>query len=166
MDESILWANARVAESIVTDAKRRSSLLAIAKAGFGIRAGDAEDLIQETALRVVEYANVIRDPAAFFFTVFRNLCTATLRENQVFLRSSFATLDLPDERRGRPLRAEDRIAVREALASISERCRDLLVQHYLYGRKVRDVARAAKLTEGTASRTIGRCLQSLRKALA
>ncbi len=159
-----------IAESILTDPDRRRRLLKLAWARYQIASGDAEEILQETALQVLCYRSYIRNPDAFVLAVFKACCArfiagvVTARQLVADLPAAVDVDSFPD-----PFESDDfqrRMALREAIWTVSSACRRFLSAYYIEGEDLREVARRLSLAYSSASKTLSRCLKKLRECLA
>ncbi len=140
--------------------------------GFRLAPEDAEDVFQETFLRLHRHAGRLRNPAGlprWIAQTAHRLCLDQLDRRRV--RGEIPIADdyvdpAPDasERLDRLERAQ---AIREALARLSPRCRELLEHLYFRPEPVhyQDVARALDMPIGSIGPTRARCLESLLRKL-
>jgi RNA polymerase sigma factor (sigma-70 family) len=157
----------QVVEAILVDRARRGKLCAYAHSRFGICADDAQDLLQETAIELLRHQAYVRAPDAFVFSVFRTRCARFIDSRRIDRdRFDDATLidDAPDG--GRADGLDRRVALRKALNSISSACRRLLCAYYFEGESLREAGRRLSLAHSSVEKTIGRCLERLRRCLA
>jgi RNA polymerase sigma-70 factor (ECF subfamily) len=130
----------------------------------------AEDILQETLLRAWRHPEARSEPAgwsrAWLFTVARRIAIDQVR----------ATLSRPTElgddrldERARPddelETTIDREQVREALLSMPDRFRDVLIQIYFLDRSVAEAAQALGVPEGTVKSRTFYAMRALRAAL-
>jgi RNA polymerase sigma factor (sigma-70 family) len=138
---------------------------AIAVRGFRLSEADAEDVFQDTFLRVYERLGTLRDDEAirpWIAQVARRLCLD---------RVASAGRTVPGG--GEPEIAdgglediEQAMDVREGLASLDETCRELLDRFFARDEPYRVIADELSLPMGTVASRISRCLAKLRGALA
>lgn len=137
---------------------------AIAVRGFGLAEAEAEDVFQETFLRVYERLGGLRDPAAlrpWIGQVTRRLCLDRLSAAR---RETVA--DEPPDAAATPLEAiEEAMDVHEALRQLDERCRELLDRFFARDEPYRVIADELDLPMGTVASRISRCLDKLRDVL-
>jgi RNA polymerase sigma factor (sigma-70 family) len=157
----------QIAEALLLDQERRRQLFSYACARFGIESHDAEDLLQETVLELLRCQSCVRRPEGFVFAVFRARCSrfvaAQIAAHGVFSKqevTSTETLSQPS------LQAEERVALREGLDTISAACRKLLRAYYVEGQSLREAAHTVSLAYSSIAKTISRCLRRLRQCLA
>jgi RNA polymerase sigma factor (sigma-70 family) len=157
----------QVAETVLLDPERRRQLFSYASSRFGISASDAEDLLQETVLELLRCQTCIQKPEGFAFAVFRSRCTRFV-SRQVAARGVFTSEEASAVERPcrAPVEADEQVALREALDSISTACRRLLRAYYVEGQSLREAATTVSLAYSSVAKTISRCLQRLRRCLA
>ncbi len=136
-------------------------------------AKDAEDLVQETLLRVARRWNRVRSldyPAAYARRILINLVLhdGDRRARQrTELQQHEGAADLADEQAARALREVDyRAEFRWALAQLPARQRAVLVLRYWSDLPVAEVADILGCTEGTVTSTASRAAVRLAKILA
>lgn len=139
---------------------------------FRIAPSDAEDLFQETFLRLHRHATGLRDSRAltrWLIVTARNLCIDHLERTHarthVTLESQTLALDpapLADM-----IHFERAQIVREAIGELPERCRDLLWMLYFEqdGPDYEAAARALGMPLGSVGPTRMRCLEELLRIL-
>lgn len=127
----------------------------------------AEDVVQETLLRAWQHPTRLQadDDAvrAWLFTVARNLLVDEARSPRNRTRSidglpEASTSDRIDT-------ALDRIAIADALASLSVDHRAVIVDAYYLGRSVRQTAEHLGIPEGTVKSRLHYGVRALRNAL-
>lgn len=128
---------------------------------------DAEDVLQETYLRVFESAGRYRaqgKPMAWLLTIVRNLCMQKLRERQ---RQS----DLPQEswepwlRDKEGMTAEDKAVLAECMARLTDEERHIVVLHAVGGLRHRETAVLLGLPLSTVLSKYARALKKLKDHL-
>lgn len=139
---------------------------AIAVQAFRLPAADAEDVFQEAFARVYERLDSLRDDEAFrpwLAQLTRRLCIDRLR-----VGSRDAELDeesVADEAEDELGRLEEALAVRAALATLSDNCREILDRFFTRDQSYRAIGEALDLPPGTIASRISRCLGRLREQL-
>ncbi len=138
----------------------------------GLTAADAEEVLQETFLALVTHLDSVKEPKAL-----KGWIATTARRAAIRLRTKRRREDADslDERLDEPLpaedvedilvRIEDRQLLGQALETIGERCRRLLLM--LYGPEktsYEEISRALDLAMGSIGPTRGRCMEKLRRA--
>ena len=155
-----------MAEALAADAEFRERLVEAARDKFRIDRDAALDLLQETAVILIGTGQEIHHPRGFAYQVFHSRCcrcvegqirTRRIREEASSSRSPFpgAAAD------GAALGA----ALRQALARVSPKCRELLRSHYWEGRTLRETAERMSTGKGSVSTLVSRCLSRLRRIL-
>ena len=156
-----------VAEDVLVDPGTRSRLCAYARSRFGIEPQDAEDLLQETALELLHHESYVRQPAGYVFAVFRSRCVAHVKElvrrRQAFAPGSSTTGEEIAGTEG--LSRDLLVALRQALGDLSSRCKQLLCAYYIEGRSLAEAAGRFAIEKGSVTRSLGRCIERLRKSL-
>lgn len=130
----------------------------------------AEDVVQETFIRVFRKLHTFRDDAKFstwlYRVAFNCACDAAGRRRAA--GGDPAELDLPDERPGPAARAESeehaRLA-REALGRLKPEYRRVLELYYLLGKSYGETAAVMSLPLGTVKSHIHRGKASLLREL-
>ncbi len=138
---------------------------AIAVQGFRLPAGDAEDVFQDTFLRVYERLETLRDDEAlrpWIAQVTRRLCLDRLAV------AGRATEELPGVGVAADALAEidEALDIREALAALDAACSELLDRFFARDEPYRVIAGALDIPMGTVASRISRCLVKLRGQLA
>jgi RNA polymerase sigma factor (sigma-70 family) len=139
---------------------------AIAVQAFRLSPPDADDVFQECFARVYERLATLRDDEAFrpwLAQLTRRLCIDRVR-----LGSRDAELDeeaLAEEADDELHRLEEALAVRDALETLSENCREILDRFFTRDESYRAIGEALDLPPGTIASRISRCLGRLREQL-
>jgi len=140
--------------------------------GFRLSADDAEDVFQETFVRLHRHASRLRNPdglARWIVQTSHRLCLDHLQRSRVRAESAIP-VDPADPAPGaaelheRLIRAQQ---VREALATLNPRCRALLEQLYfeVEPSEYREIATRLGMPVGSIGPTRARCLHALLVAL-
>jgi len=139
---------------------------------FRIPPSDAEDLFQETFLRLYRHATGLRDSRAlarWLIVTARNLCLDHVERSrtrqQVELEAE--TIAMAPVPLSEMIHLERAQIVREAIQELPERCRDLLWTLYFEqdGPNYESVARAFGMPLGSVGPTRARCLDQLLRIL-
>lgn len=143
--------------------------------GFGLDRASAEDVAQSTWYRLVDQIGAIRNPegiGSWLVTTARREAIRTARHAQRVRPAGDAT-ELPMDTQ--PVAAflaadlvaqEDRSAVREGLATLTERCQALLRIWSLDPQpSYNEISASLEMPVGSIGPTLERCLQRLRTAL-
>jgi RNA polymerase sigma factor (sigma-70 family) len=156
-----------IAEAVLLDPERRRKLFRYACVQFRINEQDAEDLLQETALELLRYRSYVRSPEGFVFTVFRARCVRfTGARRMTYTQSPNSPDAVAEVCETKSDGFEVQVALREALAEISSKCRRLIHAYYLEGQSLKEAARTVELADSSVARTISRCLRKLRECMA
>lgn len=125
---------------------------------------DIDDSVQETYARLFalpEDERVrIRQPHAFLFTSARNVALDRLRRQRVVsieLMAELESLDVIDERpsASEELNTRQELALlARAIASLPEKCRQVLTLRKIYGLSQRDIAARMGVTENTVEKHV------------
>jgi RNA polymerase sigma factor (sigma-70 family) len=138
---------------------------AIAGQAFRLPLHDAEDVFQDVFARVYERLDSLRDDDAlrpWIGQLTRRLCIDHLRAGA---REQPADEEVPDAPAGDALaELEDAFDVHEALAALSESCREILDRFFARDESYHTIGDALALPAGTIASRISRCLEKLRTA--
>jgi RNA polymerase sigma-70 factor (ECF subfamily) len=139
---------------------------AIAAQGFRLREHDAEDVFQEVFARVYQRLDTLRDDSAlrpWIAQLTRRICldriAASSREEpfeEIVAAGNEATL----------AELEEAFSVHEALAELSDACRDVLDRFFARDESYKTIGEELQLPAGTIASRISRCLGKLRELLA
>ena len=127
---------------------------------------DAEELTSEVLLAAVAYPGTVENPSAWLYTVLRRRFYDRLRQKYRHAAISLDTVPEPSwdpfaDTVDRPEEAE----IRREVAYLSDRLREVIVRHYFYGEKVRDIAAELALPAGSVMRRLSEGREHLRKGL-
>lgn len=127
---------------------------------------DAEELTSEVLLAAVAYPGTVENPSAWMYTVLRRRFYDRLRQKYRHATVSLDTIPEPSwepfaDTAERPEEAE----IRREVAYLSDRLREVIVRHYFYGEKVRDIAAELALPAGSVMRRLSEGREQLRKGL-
>ena len=129
--------------------------------------GAAEDLVQETFLRVMRYAASFDSHRSFrgwLFSIARNVGLAS-RHGPSMEALEDVILTAPDHP-GREYRMHEALSALEAaLQELPEADREVLVLGKIQGRSYREIGRKLGITEGAVKVRVFRALQRLRSEL-
>lgn len=125
-------------------------------------ATDAEDVMQETYLRIYKAAPTYRSmgkPMAWILTIVRNLALMKLRER----KSEVLPEDYELSDHGTPqLATENRLVLRAALQQLTEEERQIVVLYAVSGMKHREIAALLELPLATVLSKYHRSLKKLK----
>jgi RNA polymerase sigma-70 factor (ECF subfamily) len=138
---------------------------AIAVRGFRLSDEDAEDVFQDVFTRIYTRLDTLRDESAlrpWIAQLTRRRCLDALSGGGRELPSE----DVAAEEGSADLaEVEEAYAVREALAGLSETCRDILDRFFTQDQSYRTIASELGIPAGTIASRIARCLGKLRDEL-
>jgi len=140
---------------------------AIAVQGYRLGPSDAEDVFQDVFTRAYERLAGLRDDGAvrpWLAQMTRNACVDRLRSGK--REEPVDALD--DEGADDPVfaRIDDAMAVRAALATLPEACREILDRFFARDESYHVIAAGLGIPQGTIASRISRCLARLREAYA
>lgn len=150
-----------VASLLLTEPGAASALMRYAYREFGIGAPDAEDLIQETAVRLIKQKGSIHRPKGLTFTIFKSKCQDFSR-GAAREKRALATVPALDHAALAPEEAELKMAVEQALEKLTPGCRLLLTRYYLDGLSLREAADETAHAYSGIWKLINRCLRRLK----
>lgn len=131
---------------------------------FRLSEHDAEDVFQDSFARAYERLHTLRDDDAlrpWLAALTRRLCIDKLRSG-----SREHLVDEVEEGAEDPLEElAEAFAVRQALAELSENCREILDRFFTRDESYRTIADALDLPSGTIASRISRCLGRLKERL-
>lgn len=139
---------------------------AIAVRGFRLEAEDAEDVFQDVFTRIYTRLDTLRDDTAlrpWIAQLTRRRCLDALAS-----RGRDAPADeevLSGEESADLAEVEEAFAVREALASLSDTCQDILDRFFARDQSYKTIADELEIPSGTIASRIARCLGRLKNAL-
>jgi RNA polymerase sigma-70 factor (ECF subfamily) len=138
---------------------------AIAVQGFRLSEHDAEDVFQDVFARVYDRLDTLRDDGAirpWIAQLTRRVCldriAAASHEEPV------EEIAVPDAERTLA-ELDEAFAVHEALAELTEPCRDVLDRFFARDESYRTIGEELQLPAGTIASRISRCLGKLRELL-
>jgi RNA polymerase sigma-70 factor, ECF subfamily len=128
----------------------------------------AEDVVQESLLRLWRKPEILQQPSesarAWLFTVARNLVIDDRRSARY--NRELQTDDLPDRASADAIGpAVDKWVLTEALQSLSQDHRNVIVRAHYLGQTVADIAQQEAIPEGTVKSRLHYALRALRIAL-
>ena len=131
------------------------------------RTADAEDLVQETLVRLYPHWNGLRDRAAAEAYAHRTLVRLS-RRHSLRAYSRYEVLanqpDVEDERE--PPATELRAVVWQAMRCLPMRQREVIALRYLLDLSIEQVAKAMKCSNGTVKSQTSKALANLKETLA
>ena len=136
---------------------------AIVVQGFRLRDHDAEDVFQDVFARAYENLSRLRDGSAlrpWLAQLTRNTCVDRLRSAP---REELTGQVEPPGLDDTVALLDDALAVRDALAKVSDDCRDILDRFFTRDESYRTIGSALEIPSGTVASRISRCLEYLRQ---
>lgn len=136
---------------------------AIVVQGFRLRDHDAEDVFQDVFARAYENLGRLRDGGAvrpWLAQLTRNVCVDRLRSAP---REELSDQLEPPGLDDTLAVLDDALAVRDALANLSDDCRDILDRFFTRDESYRTIGAALDIPSGTVASRISRCLGYLRE---
>ena len=138
---------------------------AISVQAFRLSEHDADDVFQEVFSRAYQHLDKLRDDDAvrpWLAQLTRRLCIDRLRAGA---REPIADPELDVREPSETLeRVDEAFAVHEAMAMLSENCREILDRFFCRDESYRTIADELELPAGTIASRISRCLARLREA--
>ena len=135
---------------------------AIASQGYRLQGADAEDVFQEVFLRVYDRLGTLRNPDAlrpWIAQLTRRVCL-----DRLAAAGREEPADLEDVEVERTLEEVDEaFDVREAMAGLSEDCREVLDRFFCQDESYRTIGARLGIPAGTIASRISRCLAKLRE---
>jgi RNA polymerase sigma factor (sigma-70 family) len=134
-------------------------------ASFRFRLQDAEDVFQDVFARAYEHLGTLRDDEAlrpWLAALTRRLCIDRLRSGRREELSDELEREGVDDRLDE---LDEAFAVREALLTMPEHCREILDRFFARDESYRTIGDALDLPSGTIASRISRCLKRLRELL-
>lgn len=157
--------NADAVEGVYLTVGRRMFALAI---GIVKNRADAEDVVQESLLKLVRSVSSFREGTngyAWVMRIVRNTALDRLRSNR---RAATEDLDaffsLADERYSED-RREEALLLENALALLSEEEKRMIYYRYYLDLTVREIARETGMSKSAAARALLRAEEKLRELL-
>jgi RNA polymerase sigma factor (sigma-70 family) len=138
---------------------------AICTQAFRLPEHDAEDVFQDVFTRVYVHLDRLRDDEAFrpwLAQLTRRTCIDRLRAGA---REAPAEEVEPPELDDSLARLDEALTVHEAMATLSDNCRDILDRFFARDESYRTIGDALGLPSGTIASRISRCLDKLKSLL-
>lgn len=135
---------------------------------------DVDDLVQESYARILQARRreEIANPKSYLFTTARHAALDFFRQRRGIFPADLVSSGVESVLEERPSAAEalsdahDFQVLRQAIAALPPRCRDIMTQHKIHGRSSREIAEALGISLNTvnAQMVIGlmRCREYLR----
>jgi RNA polymerase sigma factor (sigma-70 family) len=140
-------------------------VFAICSQAYRLSRDDAEEVFQEVFARTYQHLERLRDDAAirpWIGQLTRRLCIDRLRAGAREELSSEEPVAGVDETMER---LDEAFAVHEALAGLSESCREILDRFFARDESYATIGAALSIPGGTIASRISRCLAKLRETL-
>ncbi len=128
---------------------------------------DAEDMVQETCIKVYTNIKNIRNPdncKAYFFKVLSNTAKTHLRQKSLMPQSA-SLPETAQSTENTELTAVERSDLQTALSALSEEERQIVLLSAVAGLHSREIAEAVGLTAGGVRSKLSRALQKMRSSL-
>jgi RNA polymerase sigma-70 factor (ECF subfamily) len=138
---------------------------AICTQAFRLPEHDAEDVFQDVFTRVYTHLERLRDDEAFrpwLAQLTRRACIDRLRAGA---REAAAEDVEPSDVDETLSQLDDALTVHEAMAALTENCREILDRFFARDESYRTIGDALGLPSGTIASRISRCLEKLKAAL-
>ena len=164
--------------------RRRFELLVLPHLDAGLNlarwlthnAQDAQDVVQEAALRSIRFIDGFRgeNARAWFLQIVRNSCFSWLKENRpaelVMLDDADEVLHeiaapAADEPPAMAIRSADRLQINQTIAALPIVYREVLVLRELDDLSYKDIARIADIPIGTVMSRLARARSLMQQAL-
>jgi RNA polymerase sigma-70 factor (ECF subfamily) len=137
---------------------------AVCTRGYRLSEEDAEDVFQEVFTRVFTHLDTLRNDAAlrpWIAQLTRRLCLDSIAKRG----REHATEEPVDELASDLAEIDEAFSVREALATLSETCQEMLDRFFARDQSYRTISDELELPSGTIASRIARCLSKLRAEL-
>ncbi len=132
---------------------------------YRLSPADAEDAFQEVFARVFEHLGELRDATAlraWIAQTTRRCCVDRLRSGSSELLVADHDEYVADDEL---VRLDEALDVRQALATLSDDCAEILDRFFCRDESYRTIGEALELPPGTIASRISRCLERLRTVL-
>ena len=136
---------------------------AIATRGFRLSDDDAEDVFQDVFTRIYTRLDSLRDDSAlrpWIAQLTRRRCL-----DAIAARREVPAEEVDEEGATDLEEIEEAFEVREALATLSETCQEMLDRFFTRDQSYRTIAEELDIPSGTIASRIARCLGRLRETL-
>jgi RNA polymerase sigma factor (sigma-70 family) len=138
---------------------------AICTQGFRLSEHDAEDVFQDVFTRVYTHLDRLRDDEAFrpwLAQLTRRTCLDRLRSGGREVPTEEVEPGEVDETLSH---LDEAMAIHDALALMTDNCRDILDRFFAQDESYRTIGEALELPAGTIASRISRCLDKLKALL-
>ena len=129
---------------------------------------DAEDLLQETYLRIRGGSHLYKDqnsPMAWIYKIGKNLFLMKVRKESRYQVQSFEVVGEVTSALDQIKAADTRMMLQEMFKQLSQEEREIIIMHLVGGLKNREIAEALKMPLGTALSKYNRGIKKLRKLM-
>lgn len=149
-------------ENVLTAFTRYKSALKYFISGYLINSQDVDDVCQETFLRTYKSSlkKEVQKPKSFMFKIAKNLIISDFRRASTQLNEYVEDIDLVDSKIDLDnlesnLLAQEKLGVMcEAIASLPNKCRQVIVMRKVYGLATKDIAKRMNISTITVSNYI------------
>lgn len=132
--------------------------------GYLIKPEDIDDVCQETFLRTYQSTlqRDVSNPKSFMFRVAKNLIISDYRKASTKLNEYVEDIDLVDsiidpQNLENDILAQERLGVMfESIASLPNKCRQVVIMRKVYGFSTKEIAKRMKIAPSTVSNYITR----------
>lgn len=118
---------------------------------------DAEDIVQDTLIKYMEYKQEFHDDEhkkAWLLRVNINLCKNKLRYNRFHTYVPLDQLEIPYE-------TNDEKELMEAVLNLPQQYKEVILLHYVEGYQVKEISKIMKLTESAVKKRLQRAREKL-----
>ena len=167
--------NTAAIDAAAFDANFRKYETALFRYVCYLAGSDAEDIYQETWLRVARHLSrgkSVRNFKSFLFTTATNIFRDELRKNKVrhfFLGPSLNDATSDESIRISPQATPDHTgfdeALRQSLETLTPKQRTMFCLCYIEGFKIREISRIMQCAQGTVKATIFKAVRKIRRDL-
>ena len=138
---------------------------AVCTRGYRLSEEDADDVFQEVFTRVFTHLDTLRNDAAlrpWIAQLTRRLCLDSIARRG---REQTTEEPVADDLAADLAEIDEAFTVREALATLSETCQEMLDRFFARDQSYRTISDELDLPSGTIASRIARCLSKLRTEL-
>ncbi|MCK6684100.1 MAG: sigma-70 family RNA polymerase sigma factor [Thermoanaerobaculia bacterium] len=153
-----------MAETLASCREKREPLFGYAHARFGFCRDEAQEILQETLMELMQIQRPIASPDGLVFRIFhlrcvRHLCWKKAQTGSPTVKAEHMTSAASHRR------IHEHLLVRQGFARISRFCRNVLTSHYIDGNSMRETAEQIGRAYSGVSKLISRCLRRLKECL-
>lgn len=138
---------------------------AVCTRGYRLSEEDADDVFQEVFTRVFTHLDTLRNDAAlrpWIAQLTRRLCLDSITKRG---REQATEEPMAEELAADLAEIDEAFTVREALATLSDTCQEMLDRFFARDQSYRTISDELDLPSGTVASRIARCLSKLRTEL-